>query len=345
MRYLVLGGMMVLCLIVGESVAAATFAELEQRVAKGDNSAMTDIEALLHDDAKNYPLQFLKARLLQQQGKTDAAITLYQQLIKQHPAQPEAYNNLASLLAKNGDLAGAQKLLEQAMKTNTSYAAVYENLSSLYVEQARDAYGKALRLDQGKKNLTLAEVSKLPGSANIELTMNKPNVVASNAVSVVAPTHTQTTVPVTKPVTTVANATPVVSKPVAVKAPVTQTDSKKPVNDSEQWVATLQGWAAAWSGKTPDIYFSYYAKDYVPPGIERSTWETQRRERIVSPQWIKIGLSEFRFKNLPGNRVRARFVQDYQSDDYHDKIRKEVVLGQTPDGWRILTERKVAVLR
>lgn len=344
MRYPVLAGML-LCLYLGGSAVATTLTELEHRVTQGDNSVMSEIDTLLREDTHNYPLQFLKARLLQQQGKTDAAASLYQQLIKQHPTQPEPYNNLASILAKKGDLAGAQKLLEQAMKTNSSYAAVYENLSNLYVEQARDAYGKALRLDQGKKNLALTEVSKLPGNSVTELAVNKTNTTTNKSTPVTTasnaqPAAIQPIVAVTTP-----TVTPAPVKPVAMKGPVTQVNPKKQSNESEQWVAALQGWAAAWSGKQPDIYLSYYAKDYSPAGTERSTWETQRRERIVAPQWIKIDLSDFRFKNLTGNRVRARFVQDYQSDDYHDKIRKEVVLDRTPEGWRIIAERKVAVLR
>lgn len=324
-------------------ITAATLENLEQRVRAGDATVMAELDAVTADDAQYYQARFLKARLLTRQGNHDAAMAIYQQLIKLQPNQPEAYNNLASLQAKKGDLAGAQKLLEQAMKTHPGYATVYENLSTVYVELARDSYGKALRLDQQAKQYNLAELEQLrvtPAPAAI------PVHVAAAPAAVIQP----------KPVKQEVASAPAAAKPESIKSeplkpvtPVTPAASpaaktRKPVFDQEQVVTTLQGWAAAWSGKAPDMYFSFYDRQFAPPGQQRPDWEAQRRERLTTPQWIKVELSDFKIKPLPDNRARVRLVQEYQSEDYRDRIRKELVLHYTHDGWRIIAERKIAAL-
>jgi tetratricopeptide (TPR) repeat protein len=323
-------------------ITAATLENLEQRVRAGDATVMAELDAVTADDAQFYQARFLKARFLTRQGNYDAAMAIYQQLIKLQPNQPEAYNNLASLLAKKGDLPAAQKLLEQAMKTHPGYAAVYENLSTVYVELARDSYGKALRLDQQARQYNLAELEQprmTPASspaiqiATAPVAVVQPKPVKQEAVS---------TPPVVKPETIkpVTTAAPAVSP-----APVrTAAKPAKPGFDEEQVITTLQGWAAAWAGKAPDMYFAFYDKQYAPPGQQRPDWEAQRRERLTTPQWIKVDLSDFKIKPLPDNRARVRLVQEYQSEDYRDRIRKELVLHYTHDGWRIIAERKIAAL-
>lgn len=319
-------------------------------LAQADPLTMTDIDAILQHDPHNYQARLLQARLYSQQGHNDAAIKTYRQLIQQQPMQPEAYNNLAGLLARQGDLSGAQQLLEQALQTNPIYATVYQNLSAIYVEQARSSYGKALRLEQNTSALTLAELdhatsrqSDVPPQATTVAVVTpsptpiptpprasvKPEVKASVAASVATP---QPTAP--------ANSVTTVNVPQPVKVAA---KSKSEV-EQEQIITTLQGWAAAWSGKAPELFLSFYDKGFSPPGLARATWETQRRERLTEPHWIKVDLSDFKIKPMPAKRVRVRFIQEYQSDDYRDRIRKEIVLQYTIDGWRIIAERKIAVL-
>ncbi|MBI3562104.1 MAG: tetratricopeptide repeat protein [Gammaproteobacteria bacterium] len=326
-------------------LSAATLDQLEQRFERGDNNLAPDLEAFLQQSPHAYPALILKARWLTKQGKTDAALMLYQQLIKQQPNQPDAYNNLAGLLAKKGDLAGAQKLLEQALHTHPSYAAVYENLTTLNVEQARSSYGKALNLDQPTNPIVLQEITPrdIPAAATapVATTVAQHTAVVVETKPSVPPQPGVTPLPCSTSVTPVSTPAPI--SVVMAASPIAQALTKSN-STHEQIITTLQGWATAWSGKAAEVYFSFYDKSFSPPGIPRSRWEAQRRERLAEPPWIKVGLSEFKIKTLAHKQTRVRFIQDYQAPGYRDRIRKEILLHYTDDGWRIIAERKIAAL-
>ncbi len=265
---------------------------------------LREVTQYLTSHADDYAAMFLQARLQAKQGDTAAAMQTYQQLIKLQPAMPEAYNNLATLYAQQGDYEQAQKLLEQAMHTHPSYATLYENLGHIYVERARDSYGKALQLDAGKQKLVLQELA----TVNALAASSHP---VSETVSVAA------------------------SKPAQVA---------KPAVDQEAIITTLQGWAAAWSEQAPDVYLIFYADEYQPDGMSRQAWEQQRRERLKSPEWIQIGLSNFKVEKLGNDEARVEMIQEYRASNYQDKTRKLMRMRQTADGWRIVDEQSIAAV-
>lgn len=348
-----------LCLFVllGSPLRAATLGVLESRARAGEISpVLAELDVLLEKQPDDVQALFLKARLLTQQDKIDAAITVYQQVIKLQPNYPEPYNNLAALFTQKGDLAAAQTNLEKAMKTHASYAVVYENLSAVYVELARDSYGKALRLEQAKKQMQLAQLTELRfitsppvlsvaqvepkqvlASASAQNTAPAKPVAAALPAKpdVVSATTVITPAPVSPPATQTVVATTAVKKEVA---------KSKAALDNDQIITTLQGWAAAWSAKSADMYFSFYANDFSPPGVPRATWQAQRQDRLQEAKWIKVGLKDFKIKPLKGKMASVRLIQEYQSAEYSDRIRKELVLHYTVDGWRIIAERKIAAL-
>ena len=241
------------------------------------------------------------------------------------------------------------------MKTHASYAVVYENLSAVYVELARDSYGKALRLEQAKKPMQLAQLTELRFFTSPPVLavakMEPKQVLASASVPNTAPAKPVATAlpakPDVVPVTTVI--TPVPISPPATQTVVATTMKKdvaksKAVLDNDQIITTLQGWAAAWSAKSAEMYFSFYANDFSPPGVPRATWQAQRQDRLQEAKWIKVGLKDFKIKPLKGKMASVRLIQEYQSAEYSDRIRKELVLHYTVDGWRIIAERKIAAL-
>jgi tetratricopeptide (TPR) repeat protein len=339
----------------GSPLCAANLGALEARARAGEVGAvLAELDVLLDKQPEESQALFLKARLLAQQDKTDAAIAVYRQLIKQQPNFPEPYNNLAALLIKKGDLAAAQANLEKAMKTHPSYAVVYENLSTVYVELARDSYGKALHLEQATKQIQLAQLNELrfiPTPAVLTVAQAEQKQTS-------APAPAKNNVPA-KPVETPVSPPPVVTPTIAVTpqapvpSPTAQTvataankdTAKSTVGmDNDQIMTTLHGWAAAWSAKSAELYFSFYADDFSPPGMTRSTWKTQRHDRLQEPKWIKVNLKDFKIKPLKGKRASVRLTQEYQAEGYRDRIRKELVLHYTVDGWRIIAERKIAAL-
>jgi tetratricopeptide (TPR) repeat protein len=107
----------------------------------------------------DYAARVAQAQALVKQGEDAAAAKIYEDLIKQEPGQPQAYNNLAAIKARHGEYKQAQALLERALRSNPVYATVYENLSAIYVEMARDSYGKALRLEAPQQTVVLRELT------------------------------------------------------------------------------------------------------------------------------------------------------------------------------------------
>ncbi len=294
--------------LVSPHLSAESIEQLSPAVEQGDLQALQKIDAYLQQHPDDYQALFMKARTLDKSGNSVAASGIYQKLIDKYPSQPEAYNNLAAIYSRQGKYKQAQELLEQAMRTHTSYQAVYENLSHIYVEMARSSYGKALQLDADQGTIALKELQ----------TARVSDSAASFSVS-------------EKPI----------NKPVSVAKPVT-TSAPDPVTD--EIITTLQGWAAAWSEQATDLYLVFYADDFSPDGMSRRTWEQERRLRLTKPDWIRIGLSDFRVNKLSGQEARVELIQDYRASNYQDKTRKIMRMRQTPDGWRIVSEKSISRL-
>ena len=113
----------------------------------------------------------------------------------------------------------------------------------------------------------------------------------------------------------------------------------------DELLTTLQGWAAAWSGKAVNLYLSFYTDNYAPEGMTHEQWQAQRRSRLQAPKWIQVTLSDFQVDAIKGDEARVRLIQQYKADNYQDKTRKELRLRHTPDGWRIVEEKTMAKLR
>ena len=66
-----------------------------------------------------------------------------------------------------------------------------------------------------------------------------------------------------------------------------------------------------------------------------------RRERLRRPQWVQVRIGQVEIVANDGRTARVRFVQDYRSDRYRDRTRKELRLIRTANGWRIQAERSL----
>jgi len=285
-------------------------------------AVLSDLEELLVTSPDDYAALFLKARLLEKTKNSTEAEKIYRQLIKLNPQRPEAYNNLARLSVAAGDLAGAQLLLEKAIRANPTYATIYDNLSQIYVAMARDSYGKALRLETDQKHIELAELTELT---------SEPTVVVDEQYPIAQPPA-------------VAKDTAQADVQINLSAAPAATDSSEQTSvvDETEIITTLEGWAAAWSQQAADVYFVFYAEDYHPPGQSRSSWQQERRSRLKKPSWIRIGLKDIEVKPINNIEAKVELTQVYEASNYQDKTRKELMLRQTPDGWRIVAERSVS---
>ena len=69
-----------------------------------------------------------------QEGKTDIAQDLYNQILKIDPNHSQALNNLGALYKKLGEIQKAKDCYEKAIKINPNYADAYNNLGIIFFE-------------------------------------------------------------------------------------------------------------------------------------------------------------------------------------------------------------------
>ncbi|MFO7603730.1 MAG: tetratricopeptide repeat protein [Gammaproteobacteria bacterium] len=276
--------------------------------------------------------RFTQARQLSQAGKLTQAAAVYEALIDSYPELPDAYNNLAVIYAAQGDYKKAQQVLEKGLNTHAGYAAIYENLTAIYVEMARDSYGKALQFDDTSQR-------RLQLRALADLSVKPVATVMAEAPPLSAPAAEAPVRAASASVQPVADAEVIPETPLAsesaVEVPLSDADVDKDIR------ATLESWAAAWSAQSLQEYLQYYELAYHPPGQSRRQWQAQRAERIRRPAWIKVRLSDFSIRHEADKRVVVEVRQQYESDTYADQGRKEFILIETDQGWRIVSERNL----
>lgn len=296
--------------------------------------------------------------LLVEQGQLDSAETLYVQLIKDYPKQPQGYNNLAALHALRGDLDQAKTLLEQAMATNVEYTAIYRNLGTIYAELARDSYGRALLLEPADLRTQL-QILDPQGTALLVAAEEQPVETdpVVTQVSPVVPDVTTTAqeevvVPVAEPAEPVVETEPAVTAVTEIEEPTVPVVVATPVEEVVQEEATpvqpetpqgfIESWAAAWSAQDADSYFSFYAEDYLPRSHKtRAGWLKKRKSRIIRPAFIEVTIDKFKILSSSDQQVEIELVQSYRNDRFQDKTRKRFELARLDDGFLITRERSM----
>lgn len=279
-------------------------------------------------------MRFLKGVIQRNSGKLAEAIVTFTKLTEDYPELPEPYNNLAVLYAGQGQYDKARMALEMAIRTNPSYATAHENLGDVYARLASQAYNKALQLDG-------ANVAVPPKLALIREVF-KPNL--SNprpaAPSAIAATATVAAVaPTPAPITTMAQAEKTASPVVVTTSPNAAPAKPAVTHDATREVeAAVLAWAKAWAAKDMSGYLGAYAKDFKPAGKQsRSSWEEERRKRIVEKASISVKLDNLTV-TVNANSAVAKFRQQYRADSISVSSRKTLELIKTGDHWRIVRE-------
>ena len=268
--------------------------------------------------------KFSEAQRLATQGQVMQAITAYQALILSNPQLPEAYNNLAALYLQQNKTKQAKHILEQGLHAHKSYGVLYESLTAINVAMAREAYSKALQIELEPSAIRIASLSLANSKSQAE-----QNTIVISKIDTPVVEEKQVTEPIIIPKV----------KPVSKIKQVSITASKIK-NTQSSIEKVLQAWSSAWSAQAVDMYLSFYHNQYRPSnGMSRKGWVQSRRYRLKKPQWIKIGLSDFKIKKQTGTQAVVNFKQLYQSNSFRDVSYKQVVLLNTDDGWRIFREK------
>jgi tetratricopeptide (TPR) repeat protein len=324
-------------------IHAGDIEDINQMLKAGKQAqALTKVEQSLTAKPRDPQLRFLKGVIQTELGKPQDAIGTFTKLTEEYPELPEPYNNLAVLYASGGQFDKARAALEMAIRTNPSYSTAHENLGDIYANLASQAYSKALQLGGASSTLqpklTLIRELFTPNGKSASpvapIAAAKP---ASPAPTAAAPAVATTPAVVAAAAPVVKAQPPVVATPVApatVAAP-TPAAASNADKDVEQ---AVQAWAKAWSNKDMNNYLGAYAKNFATPKNQaRSTWEEERRARIVGKTRISVTVSDVVTKTT-GNTAIVKFRQNYDADALQTSSRKTLELNKVGDRWLIAKE-------
>ena len=298
----------------------------------------------LSKNSSDIKLQFMRGLVLTRLDRYSEAEGVFIQLTKENPDLPEPFNNLAVVYAAQGKYTEASEALKNAINTHPSYATAHENLGDIYAKMASRAYNQALELDTSnataREKLSLVnELISVPADAIPEKTV----------VAVKTTKATPVPKPETKPqpepeiikIPPKQDPVPVEIVEIPAVAPVKSVDIEQDKEKNRDAVEiSAKNWANAWSAQDVDSYLASYGSEFVPPkGLSRSAWEKERHVRLRKPSFIKVTLSDMKI-NLHGkDYAEIKFTQSYQSDNYGDKVKKEILMRKVNNKWLITQER------
>ena len=271
---------------------------------KNFRSAIQSGEQLLLQHPQQPQVKFLTAYAYQMNRQTDKAEALYQQLISQYPQLPEPRNNLAMIYQARGDYDAASKLLVEAIETHESYATAYRNLNRIYTGIASEAYRRAL-----SESIEPAKYThKIELSALSRLNLADETATAENQ-------------------------------------PAKQAQQNfRREGLSAALEKQVERWARAWSDKDFAAYTSFYSTDHRPNFETHSAWLENRRQRIMRPGFIDIGISDIQIRVQDNMRAIVDFKQSFNSPGYSDRVIKRLEFRRVGEQWKIAEEKVLSVL-
>lgn len=353
--------------LLASPVRADELADVTRLMRGGQyGEALSKADSFLAQKPRDAQMRFLKGVIFTEQNRTADAIAVFSRLTEEFPELPEPYNNLAVLYASAGQYEKARVALDKAIRTNPTYATAYENLGDIHAKLASEAYDKALQLDSGnstaKSKLTLVRslvaAAPIAGSKPAAAVTAKPAApapvppVAALAASVVTAPAPRAVAPTPTPAPRAVVPTPVIpplakAEPPKVEAkPAPKPESKaeaKPAAgndnpDKDAVLASVHGWAQAWSARDVKGYLGYYGPEFQPPkGMSRKAWSEERESRIAGKGRITVKV-ETPQVSVDGNTATVKFRQAYSSDRLSSTSRKTLVLVKNHGKWQIRNE-------
>lgn len=126
------------------------------------------------------------------------------------------------------------------------------------------------------------------------------------------------------------------SDSVAAAAPAAPTPEE---DIDRQVMAFVEGWAASWSAKNLDGYFSAYADNFQPEGKKTlADWAKERKQRIAAKAKIAVQIKDFMIVSSDHTGLKASFIQIYEADGFHSTSPKVLLLSKQDGAWKIVRE-------
>jgi len=99
-------------------------------------------------------------------------------------------------------------------------------------------------------------------------------------------------------------------------------------------------WRTAWEQQNWDDYINSYLQNTTLYGVKMSLeeWREFRKDRLLSPQWIKLEIKSPKYTRLNSHWYRVEFYQRFEKPGYADETNKRLELTLTSAGWKIASE-------
>ena len=99
-------------------------------------------------------------------------------------------------------------------------------------------------------------------------------------------------------------------------------------------------WHTAWEQQHWDNYINSYLQNTTLYGVQMSLeeWRAFRKNRLLSPDWIKLEIKSPKFTRLNSHWYRVEFYQRFEKPGYADETTKRLELTLTSAGWKIASE-------
>jgi hypothetical protein len=146
-------------------------------------------------------------------------------------------------------------------------------------------------------------------------------------------------------VSTIASSNEAVEQAVAE---VPQVAAEATVAESAQQVVSLllTDWSSRWQDKDVDGYLDFYHPDFSSAGGDTlEVWQLQRRNSINRASDIHINYDNLEILDEASDTILVEFWLRYSSSTYGDDTLKQLLLLNTPAGWRIRSESNLRVER
>lgn len=274
--------------------------------ARQYSTALTQADAFIAKQPRSHQMRFLKGLILTSMGRQNDAVSVFTSLTKDFPELPEPHNNLAVLFAANGQYDNARAALETAIRLKPDYARAYENLGEIYGRLAEEAYGAAATREPDNANLKVKHALVRKAFEGVDAAGAAPRAV-----------------------------------PVALTGASSRAGQAAASHpDNNAVLATVAGWAKAWSARDVAGYLDFYGSEFrTPNGESRAAWEKTRQARIGNKEEISVSI-EAPSVMIEGSRATVHFRQIYKAGKLVSKDRKTLELIKQGGTWKIVEERK-----
>ena len=287
------------------------------------------------------------------QGQYDKARTALEMAIRTNPSYSIAHENLGDVYAKL-----ASQAYNRALQLDTANASVGPKLALI-----RELFVPSGRLQRASATVPPAPPTTPPPAPAPVLAAAPTSSAAARSPAVPAPAKAPAAAVAATPASahpaaavaavppppakTTNQPAPVPAAPAApalAKAPVAKPAAvpAAPAAASDREIdAAVKAWASAWAARDLKTYLGSYAKDFATPGgVSRSSWEDERRKRIVGKSNISVRLSNVVISSS-GNKATVKFRQDYKAGGLAVSSRKLLELARNGNRWQITREAVV----